>query len=53
MIFEAPDGKRVRTSEGVSIVFKGGLYETTDKDQIESLKKCLNVKEVKKTKPAN
>lgn len=52
MFFEAPEGKRVRTAEGVSIIFKGGLYETTDKDEIESLKKCKDVKEVKKSKPA-
>ncbi len=49
MIFTADKPKVVRVGAGKYASFKGGKYETTDKDEIALLKKAKGVKEVVKS----
>lgn len=42
MKFKSQKGKQVVTAKGI-ITFRNGEYETTDKDEIELLKKAKNV----------
>lgn len=47
MKFKADSKKVVRLGSGKLAVFKSGSYETSDKDEIASLKKAKGVVEVK------